>query len=103
METENVLEGTELEVCLATVRQPPVTIERVFNLGDYKSLRVMVNSDDIGDIEKIALKEVAHAYIVLFTHNLFQAHLEQNEQQIEYYQTSIEQVKIILNTLLEEN
>jgi len=79
----------------------PIGIERVFNLGDYKSLRVRVNSDDVEDIYSIAVRQVADAYITLFVHNLFTAHLENNEQQIDFWEDSIEQTKNIRTSLLE--
>lgn len=79
-----------------------ISIERVFNLGDYKSLRVSVTPNEMSDEqrEQIILENVLDAYKTLFIHQLITAELYDGDT--EKWEEMLEKLEGVRHTYLNE-
>lgn len=79
-----------------------LSIERVFNLGDYKSLRVKVNETDANteQLADIAIKEVCAAYMTYFVNGLISAMLVEDEEKIVHWNNQLVKIEEIRKDLM---
>jgi len=78
-----------------------LAIERLFHLGDFKSLKVKVGENDLTEINKYNLMVdlAADVYEQLFIHQLITAKLAENEKTTKEYEESLIRVEEIRNEL----
>jgi len=72
-----------------------ISVERVFNLGEYKSLRVQVYPTELSDEDKnrIMFENACDVYAQLFWHQLVNAEL--NDLDVDYWTKRLEAIKEI--------
>lgn len=78
-----------------------LSIERVFSLGEFKSLHVKVNESDADteELENIAIRELCTAYMTYFMNYIIVCKLEGDEKRAEYWSTKLEELEKIRKDL----
>ena len=60
----------------------PISIERLFNLGEYKNLRVKIEANELSNVcrHNMMVDQVCDAYQTLFIHQLVDAKLNAKDE-----------------------